>query len=43
MISMKNRHRTFKEKPVDGRVTKFMLRYDGPWKIVEAHLEIKTT
>jgi len=36
MLSTKNRHQEFKEKPGDGRVTKFMPRYDGPWEVIEA-------
>ena len=36
MLSTKNRHREFKEKPGDGRVAKFMPRYDGPWEVIEA-------
>ena len=39
MLSTANRCREFKEKPGDGRVAKFMPRYDGPWEIIEARPE----
>jgi len=42
MLSTSNRRQEFKEKPGDGRVTKFMPRFDGPWEILEAHPETST-
>jgi hypothetical protein len=36
MLSAANRRCEFKEKVGDGRVAKFMPRYDGPWEIIEA-------
>jgi len=42
MFTTSNRHREFKEKPGDGRVTKFMPRFDRPWEIIEVHPEVST-
>ena len=42
MLSTSNRRREFKEKLGDGRVIKFMLRFDRPWEIIEVHLETLT-
>jgi hypothetical protein len=42
MLSTKNRRREFKEKVGDGRVAKLMLRYDGPWEILESRPETST-
>jgi hypothetical protein len=41
LMSTENRRRTYKAKG-DGRVAKFMPRYDGPYEIVEAHPETST-
>jgi hypothetical protein len=41
LMSTENRRRTYKSKG-DGRVAKFMPRFDGPYEIVEGHPETST-
>jgi Chromo (CHRromatin Organisation MOdifier) domain len=41
LMSTENRRRAYKSKG-DGRVAKFMPRFDGPYEVVEAHPETST-
>ena len=42
MLTTANRRCEFKEKAGNGRVAKFMPRYNSPWEIIEVHPEMST-